>query len=183
MSPNGCGLHQKHQGRVDLEIFRGIVRARESAIETGDQDKVVGESKDVVQHCIKIDFTIGTNQVFEGACVDFGAQKVCIGVKQAQKYCTMMGEPWKVNGSNLVFKFGDKSHEELGTMQIKIPLSSYKFVEQNVHVINADVPFLLGLDVMKKLKMIVDFDSDTASSKLDSWTLPMTQKLGYAYIQ
>lgn len=45
------------------------------------------------------------------------------------------------------------------------------------------MPFLLGLDVSTKFKIILDFGEDVTKSKCDEWTLPITRKMGHAYVE
>ena len=46
-------------------------------------------------------------------------------------------------------------------------------------VVAADVPMLLGLDVLDREKLIVDNVDNLLVSKLHDWTIPITRKEGH----
>lgn len=73
----------------------------------------------------------------------------------------------KTNQSILSLKFRNVRHKEGGKMTIEISVTDCEFVEVSNHVIDVNIPFLMRLIMMTKLKMIIDYDSDTATSKLD----------------
>lgn len=62
------------------------------------------------QNFEKLFFARGIGAVFEGACVNSGAQLTCIGAKKANLYCTAMNKTFKTIGSDLLFKFVNLRH-------------------------------------------------------------------------
>lgn len=173
---------EESEGEDDLSIFQCIIdEAKEGTDATINFSSI---NKVCHEHVGRVDvnFAIGTGETFEGACVDSGAQLTCIGARQARRYCMLMNITYETSDQELVFKFGDARHCSLGTMPIQIPVSDYGFIEIDAHIVDVDVPLLLGLDTMTKLEMILDFAKDTVTSKLDSWKIPLIRKLGHAYI-
>lgn len=52
----------------------------------------------------------------------------------------------------------------------------------SIHVTAVEILFLLGLDMMTKLKLIINFDNDIETSKLDDSAIQLSQNLGHTYI-
>lgn len=50
---------------------------------------------------------------FLGACFDIGAQRSCIGWRQALSYCRESGIKFKLRPSDYAFMFGDGLHPSL----------------------------------------------------------------------
>lgn len=50
-------------------------------------------------------------------------------------------------------------------------------------VVQVDVPFLAGLDVLDKFKMVVDNVEKVLDCRLAGWKLPITRKLGHLYLE
>lgn len=82
-----------------------------------------------------------------------------------------------------MLKFGNVCYNECGKTIIEILVSDYEFDKVSTYVIGVDVSFLLILEMMIELRMIIDFDNDTATSKLDGWTIQLSQKLEHSYIE
>lgn len=88
-----------------------------------------------------------------------------------------------MNNKEIVFKIGDIRGQGLSTMKIDIPVSNYGFIEVSAHVIRVDLPFLQGLDVLSKMRVIKTSDEDTILFKLYGWNVSLMRKSGHAYIK
>lgn len=133
---------------------------------------------------VNVHFGMGDGAQFLGACIDSGAQKTVIGQEQAKAYAEMAGtkkvEYHSCTGTK--YKFGDKTYDGLGTVVIRIPITETYFISIRAQVVEVNVPLLLGLDVLSRLKVILNFEAFTMSSTQDKWSIPLTRKLGHAYI-
>lgn len=100
------------QNENDLDIFQSLVSVNkiESNPNT-EQDEKVGY--DARLNPVKIYFTTGKSDQFEGACVDSGAHLTVIGKRQSEKFCELMNEHVITNGKS--------RHSSLGTTVISDP--------------------------------------------------------------
>lgn len=57
------------------------------------------------------------------------------------------------------------------------------FVLIDAQVINTDVPFFLELDVLKQLKLFLEFEGYFMKSKSEGWQVKLTDKLRSCYIE
>jgi len=118
---------------------------------------------------------------FKGIVVDSGAASSCIGLSQAIVWRKMNNDssPWRK--STLSFKFGHSVYESLGKMVIDIPTPNGKNLCFICDIVNADVPLLLGLDVMIDERMIINVKEFKLQT--DSWEVPLRVKDGHLVIQ
>lgn len=64
-----------------------------------------------------------------------------------------------------------------------MPISLSCPIDVPADVVECDIPFLFGLDLMKRLATILDFGKWQLTSKLDGWSVPIVEKYGHAYIE
>ena len=118
---------------------------------------------------------------FLGACIDSAAQKTFIGRKQAKAYCDFAKVDFELrtDGPRRSFSFATHERASIGTILIRVPITESHFIELLADVVNIHVPFLLGLDTMKQLKLVLDTDKLQLSSKSEGWEVPLTSKRGH----
>lgn len=119
---------------------------------------------------------------FHGVCLDTEAQKTVIGESQAGAYCRFVGVKIKPRPSRSFFRFGSGLGKSLGTIQLRIPTPDISFMLLTVDVVRADVPFLVGLDVLDTFKL-VDTVENNLKCALADWFIPAVRKLGHVYIE
>ena len=119
---------------------------------------------------------------FDGACLDIGAQRTCIGFKQALAYCQGYGVKLTLQKSPFTFTFGDGVYPSLGTMKIRIPTPDLSFLDLDVDVVKPDVPFLLGLDILDKHHLVADNVENKLRSRTLGWSIPISRRRGHLYI-
>lgn len=119
------------------------------------------------------------DETSQGAFVDSGAQLIIVAVKQAKAYCREYGGQIASEISSHRFRFGNKKHVGLGEMKIRIPFSQNYVIDVLADVVDVDVSFLLGLDVITKLRALLDIENDTIQSPLIDWRIPLTRKKGH----
>ena len=108
---------------------------------------------------------------FSGTVVDTGAARSCIGMKQAKALAKIQGANQEVKKSNVIFKFGDITHKSLGTMQISIPTPNGNNMTFRCDIVPADIPLLLGLDVMRREGLIINVRD--LELEHNDWSMPM----------
>lgn len=124
-----------------------------------------------------------TSATFQGACVDSGAEVSVIGADQAQAYQAMMGTPMHMTPSSLQFKFGNYLCQSSGVIDVRVPIPNGSFIAFKAHVVRADIPMLVGLDLLRKHELTLDFSSCTITQQRHNWSLPMTFKAGHVFLE
>lgn len=87
-----------------------------------------------------------------GLCIDTGASRLVIKWKELNGVCNENGiHDMKVGPSNQHFRFADNTFKSLGIVHIELdtPLRATS-ISVGLEVLQADVPALLGVDVMEK---------------------------------
>ncbi len=127
----------------------------------------------------------GRTDVFNGACLDTGAQKLVIGLQQALAYCKMTNTTYAPTGSNVSFRFGVHPSKSRGCMRFGIPTPGGTYIEHVFHVVSADVPMLVGIDLLDfySIGLFVDNTTNTLVSHNGNWKIPIKRKLGHLYLE
>lgn len=137
-----------------------------------------------------------------GFCVDTGAPSSVIGLKELRRIANVYGRRLiRLRKSLKRFRFADASFNSLG--QVEIPLATpghLKPIYVNLDVVSADVPALLGLDIldteslfpdtaMNQLtkKIILDNITDQdgkfhAKFPVEEWSIPLMRHYGHIYV-
>jgi hypothetical protein len=119
---------------------------------------------------------------FHGACLDTGAQKSVIGLPQALAYARFTSQNISTRTSHSAFRFGDGRQVSLGLISIRFPMADGHFFDRDVDVVPADVPLLMGLDLMDEVGLLFDNTTNQLIHPLSGWSLPVVRKLGQAYM-
>lgn len=64
-----------------------------------------------------------------------------------------------------------------------MPLADDVLVTFKAHVVLLVVPLLLGLYMLRQLKLIVDFEDRSLISLKDDWSVQLVHKLGHLYVE
>lgn len=91
--------------------------------------------------------------------VDLGAQKTFIGEPKTRACCALLDINLlsAVKGRKFTFKFGEPTHEGIGNIRIRAPVSSNFFLSFTADVVEVDVPLLLGLYLLTQARLTLDF--------------------------
>lgn len=127
--------------------------------------------------------TLYDTGVFSGACVDSGAEVSVVGKAQADAYGRQTCQRLKWKPSALSFKFGSHVCRSLGRINVRMPTPDGSYVEFTPDVVEADVPLLIGLDLLEEHGMILDFSTKVISNRQRNWKLPMKFKNGHIFIE
>ncbi len=124
--------------------------------------------------------------VSQGAAIDTGAQRSIIGVGQAEAYCKASGSLPSKQSQPRLFRFGDGTFPSLGTLRIGLP-TSRGLLTFDVDIVSADVPLLLGLDVLDGNRLQVLSVSNRLQHVPEcrrdlGWSIPLVRKYGHAYL-
>lgn len=66
------------------------------------------------------------------------------------------------------FKLCDTTYAVLGNIKVRIPIIDEYFVKIEARIMTVDVPLLLGLDVLNRLMVILNFNEFTMSSSIEN---------------
>lgn len=115
----------------------------------------------------------------KGGCIDSGAQRTAIDKRQADQFAHFANIELEITTYKWTYRFGNVSHAPCGEISIHLPIDSF-FAQIKVKVLDVDISLLLGLDLLTKFKIVIDFDEIFMQSKLDGWVLPIFCRLGHA---
>lgn len=94
---------------------------------------------------------------FMGAFPDTGAQRSVCGRNQAIAYDKMHPGPLRAHDSSTQFKFEEQLATSTGIVSIKLPIHNNTHVDLHVDVIDLDIPLIIGLDVLKSKRLLVNY--------------------------
>lgn len=97
--------------------------------------------------------------------MDSGAQRSIICIRQARLYTKHTNFTLELSPSGQHYKFGDNRTQGLGKLVVRMPVTDSNMVDVTAEVVNVDVNFLLGIDVMTRLNMGIEFSQDTVRYK------------------
>lgn len=120
---------------------------------------------------------------WEGSFIDTGAQTTVIGLKQALAYCKYIGIKFQPNKSSTKFRFGDSKCKSLGIIPITVPFTENDLICSEVDVVSANVPFLVGLDLLGKQQLFVNNISNELCVSGSNIKLPLIRKRGHIYFE
>lgn len=73
----------------------------------------------------------------------------------------MTGRKESMDTSPLIFRFGDGEMASKGTAEVRITLPGGQHVDVQVHLVEADIPLLIGMEVLCAECLILDFGAGT----------------------
>lgn len=127
-------LQNQENEKSDLTIFQGLVVTQSmnfisrNEIDTLEKESDNGET----QFCLKLNFPVGTNKKFEGACVDSGAQLSCIRKLKAMLYCKEIGVEFISFIFSQKYRFGIEIYIGLGYIHTHLPVAVTFFFARKV---------------------------------------------------
>ena len=120
---------------------------------------------------------------FQGACGDNGSQGTVIGVKQAKAYCKMTGKRYVLQRSKTRYKFGDGCRNSFGALEIRLTIPHGGYLPIIADVVDADIPLLLGLDLLRQERLLLNYITNELESWSYGWWLPLVNKFGHVFVE
>lgn len=80
-------------------------------------------------------------------------------------------------------KFGDSRFTIESTFKTGLNTSHGTFIERNVEIVVGDFPLLVGLDVLHKHGLIINFDTDEVKDDTNNLVLPIEYPRGNACVR
>lgn len=118
-----------------------------------------------------------------GACLDIGAQRTCIGKPQAKVLCKELNTKLKLKPSRFSFVLGDVQHDSQGTMRIIIPTPDDSFLQFDTDVVTANVPLLLGIDILDREQLVADNVDNLLHSRKHGCNMSETRRNRHMFLQ
>ena len=116
------------------------------------------------------------NTQFEGICIDGGAQRSVCGITQAQAYCKNTTRSIRTAKTSRLYKFGDLYRKSLGTVSLRLPVPQGGFIDLDVDVVRADIPFLLGLDLLDANLIYANNVTNKLVNQALDWKMDIVRK-------
>lgn len=120
---------------------------------------------------------------FFGACLDSGATESVTGLQHTQAYSGRTGHTLHLRPSPTKYKFGDGEKQCIRSVHVRIPIPNNRHIPIDIDIADADIPMLLGMDVMKSHRLLLKLGSLTVFSQQEQWTFPMHAHHGHIFIQ
>lgn len=173
------GPPDKHMD--DADIFETMIARDFIPDVRNDSDNVAG----IYSVCTTVPNLEATVDEFQLHCLDSGVQRTIIGKIQAEAYCTLVSTDAleKYITRDKIFLFGRHDHHSLGTLNVKLPVTDDIVIPIQAAVVSIYVPLLLGLDVLRAARAVLDFGSDTLWSPLHGWFITLTSKRRHHYLE
>ena len=196
---SGDGRHSESPDTLDLlsdeEMFDKLLTHAEMSISTlgVEAGTVQNLSKDDSEQLFTVLEYVSSGEVmvnlshedsksaaFLGACIDADAQRYVIGRKQALAYCEFSGITFEVDtvSKHRVYKFEKKRYKGLGTLLIRMPVKADNFISADVEVVDLDVPFLIGFELLVHHGMLIDTAYNLLISEVGRRQIPSVSKGG-----
>ena len=123
---------------------------------------------------------VGSSRLFQGAIIDTGATRTCIGHAQARAYARMRGTTLKslIRPPRYNFSFGGHQSRPLGVIPIQLDTPQGRFVFQ-AHVVKEPIPLLLGIDHMEENRWFLRNTKGRLVSE-EGWSWPV-ERVGAHY--
>jgi hypothetical protein len=115
---------------------------------------------------------------FTGAVVDTGASKSVIGRAQAEASCQSHNLRFDLQPSSASFRFADQVCKSMDSMIVLIPTPEAP-LKIRIDVVAADVPMLIGLDILTRHGLNVLVATDELKSAEADWVLPLLRQSGH----
>lgn len=180
------GAPQKGRNKKGPDKYLKITRREKRILSNRSRKRIVFEVFNIRTgvECKTLDLPFSTrSEKFKGICVDTGAQRSVVGRNQAKAYCKSAGITFKTKPSAISFKFGDGIFDSLGKIPVRIPTPDGGFLPLEIDVVKANIPMLIGLEVLDQNQLVADNLDNELVSKRGKWSLPITRKNGHLFVE
>lgn len=116
---------------------------------------------------------------FMGYCLDSGAARSVVGMKQYQALCNDSKYQLNIRPSKTTFKFGKSSFESQGKFTTRQRVNYEQYLEFGIEIVAGDFPLLVGLEVMRNHRIILNYGRNILCDTTQSWELPIEYRRGH----
>lgn len=67
------------------------------------------------------------------------------------------------------FLVSNMDHKRIGVLELRMPVAEHVVITFDAHIAPIYISLLLGLDVLRKLYLLINFDDGTIASTRDDW--------------
>lgn len=120
---------------------------------------------------------------FAGACLDTGAQRSVCGLAQAESYARNHPGSLTLKPRSLRFRFGHHVIQSMGKVNIRIPQGNNSHLSLSIHVVNLDIPLIIGLDVLKSYHLLINYLANQLEFPSTGTTMPLVYKRGHIFLE
>lgn len=129
-----------------------------------------------------MDFKPITDDFWE-PCIVSGAQRTVVGEKQANTYLRKVGGGTcfcSGTQSSKRFRFVNIDHESIEILELLMHVACHIVITFDAHLVPINIPLLLGLHVLRKLRLLANFYYSTLSTR-DDWRMQLVYKFEHMY--
>lgn len=87
----------------------------------------------------------------------------------------------KFGETTKIVRIGNVNYESIETVKLLQPVADAIAMTLEVYVFSNDIPLLLRLDVLKKLRLIVNFDDGILRNIHENWRMKLEFKMAHMY--
>lgn len=117
------------------------------------------------------------------ACIDIDAQTTAIDYQHAKAYYHLTQTDFKLTKSGNTYEFGDNQLSSLGALENKIPVLDQMVLREKVDVVQTNVPFLIGLELLEKHELYFNNVKNVLCGTTLSIGIPLKGKRGHVYLK
>lgn len=166
------GPDGKCHDEKDLDMYEKMVSAFEEIECSGFQGKRKSRLLALVlRRC--------GEEALQQARIDSDAQLSDIGREEARFYSAASGTHFIPSEVSRMYKFGNETFTGIESIHIYVLVAKDILINVTPRLVNANVPFLLGLGVLIHFKALVNSKGDRISSHHGNCSISRTRKLGY----
>lgn len=97
-------------------------------------------------------------EMFHRFCVESCASISTVLLPQLKTHCQMYKIRINFKEDSASFSFGESIHQNCGTLISINPLNNVYFMKIPLSMVKIDIPFLFGLDIIRKHHLILDYN-------------------------
>lgn len=120
--------------------------------------------------------------VFIGAWIDSGAEPSVIGIDQAQTYQVSTGRVISSDTSPLTLWFGYSEKVSKRLIDVKGPLHTGATTYIEVHIVKADIPLLIRIEIIHQYRLTLDFCKSIIRDDEGGWKTPIKREYVHIFL-
>ena len=95
----------------------------------------------------------------------------------------MVKQMFKLEESQMQYKFGDGCRNSLGNLEIRLPTPNGGYLPILADVFKADIPPLLGLNFVRQELILLNYLCNHLEDWTLGWKMPVIDKLGHIFVK
>lgn len=119
---------------------------------------------------------------FFGLCMGFGIARSVVGARKEECYRKLRMLSLKVVSSSRTYRIGTSLAKSKGLTKPRLPHPDVLALDFYAEIIEGEIPLLLGLDVMRQNRLILDFNTNVVTGGLFKGSLTISYQRWHALV-